>query len=158
MAMDDIISKEGLQIKNEEINNNNNNIPYKIEEYIKESLSMQSNYELIFNALKKHKENEAKIRMEKEIEKINQLKRENRYFDNSVSSELYSRVTEAVNDIAYNLNENYNDNENNNTNNNTKNYVNNNKIKGMQLKKKIMVDNIMEMRENTIKLRIFFIF
>ena len=143
-------------MKNEDMisnNNNDNNNSSKIEEYIKESLSMQSNYELIFNAIKQQKENEAKIRMVKEIEKINELKRNNRYFDNSISSDLYNKVTEAVNEITDNLIENDNDNY---TNTKKDNINNSNKTKGMQLKKKIMVDNIMEMRENTIKLRIFF--
>jgi hypothetical protein len=143
-------------MKNEDMisnNNNDNNNSSKIEEYIKESLSMQSNYELIFNAIKQQKENEAKIRMVKEIEKINELKRNNKYFDNSISSDLYNKVTEAVNEITDNLIENDNDNY---TNTKKDNINNSNKTKGMQLKKKIMVDNIMEMRENTIKLRIFF--
>jgi len=39
---------------------------------------MQSNNEKISSAIKSHKENEAKIRMVKEMEKINLLKRENR--------------------------------------------------------------------------------
>lgn len=116
---------------------------------------MESNYEKAYNILKEQKENEAKIQMIKDIEKINQLKRENRYFDNSISSELYNQVTEAVDTLADNLYENENEqnlNFSSDNNINSDNYANNSKRKGMQIKKKLMVDNLMEMRENTIKM------
>ena len=114
---------------------------------------MNSNFEKAFNLVQSQKENNARIRMVKEMEEINQLKRENRYFDNSISSELYSKVTEAVDNLTDRLDESELD--NNETNLDRRNNENNHK--GMQLKKK-MVDNLMQMREDSIKMSIIYYF
>ena len=107
---------------------------------------MESKSEDDFNIVKHEKENLAKINLVKGVEEINRLKRENRYFDNSISSELYNKVTEVVDDLT----ERFEDTELNNDN-----IIsiadNQNRNKGMNLKKKL-VENLMQIREDSIKM------
>lgn len=111
---------------------------------------MESYVENAFNIIKQEKENLAKINLVKGIEEINRLKRENKYFDNSISSDLYNKVTEVVDDLTDNFVD------ENNIPNNENNTIENERAKkaGMILKKKL-VENLIQIREDSIKMSNF---
>lgn len=142
MLLDELLSKEGLLEKPSDFSF----------EKLQEILQMESEYEKAFNIIKNRKETEARIRMVKEIEEINRLKRENKYFDNSISSELYGKVLDAVDNLTEDFEESEDDNE-------ISEYKKEKKGKssGMKLQmKKKMVDNLMQIREDSIKMSILF--
>ena len=106
---------------------------------------MESYLENAYNIIKQEKENQAQLSLVTGIEEINRLKRENKYFDNSISSELYSKVTEVVDDLTDNF-----DDVNLNSQNERGNPENEFTRKvGMILKKKL-VENLIQIRENSI--------
>lgn len=115
---------------------------------LKDYLKMESYLEDAYNIIKNEKEQKAQMNLVKGIEEINRLKRENRYFDNSISSDLYSKVTEVVDDLTDNLDE-VNLNNQNETSNNADNEIT--KKAGMILKKKL-VDNLIQIREDSIRM------
>lgn len=112
---------------------------------------MESYLETAFNLIKHEKETQAQISLIKGIEEINRLKRENKYFDNSISSDLYSKVTEVVEDLTDNFDDVGFDNQS---------YTNNPENEmarkaGMILKKK-MVENLIQIREDSINMSNFY--
>lgn len=141
--LDEILSSEGLLENTSEFSFSKT----------KKLIKMESKFEILFKEIKTQKENEARIRMIKEIDEINRLKREKRYFDNSISSDLYSKVLEAVDDITEDYDEKEEDNDNNMSNKGKE-----SGSKGMKLQmKKNLVDNLMQIREDSIKMSIYFI-
>lgn len=106
---------------------------------------MESYLENAYKIIKQEKENQAQLSLVTGIEEINRLKRENKYFDNSISSELYSKVTEVVDDLTDNFDDvNLN---NQNERSNPENEIA--RKAGMILKKKL-VENLIQIRENSI--------
>ncbi len=115
---------------------------------------MESYLEKAFNIVKQEKETQAQISLVKGIEEINRLKRENKYFDNSISSDLYNKVTEVVDDLT----DSYDDlggSSNQNERSSRENDIA--KKAGMILKKK-MVENLIQIREDSIKMSVFIIY
>ncbi len=111
---------------------------------------MESYVENAFNLVKQEKENQAKLNLVKGIEEINRLKRENKYFDNSISSDLYNKVTEVVDDLTDNLAE-----ENDDTINQTVRFENDRSKKAGMILKKKLVENLIQIREDSIKMSMF---
>jgi len=108
---------------------------------------MESYVENAFNIIKQEKENQAKINLVKGIEEINRLKRENKYFDNSISSDLYNKVSEVVEDLTESFAE-----EDPNSQMGIQMPENETTKKvGMMLKKKL-VENLIQIREDSIKM------
>lgn len=136
LSIDDIVCKEG-QLEESTMNLEN----------LKECLKMDSYLENAFNIVKQEKENQAKINLVKGIEEINRLKRENKYFDNSISSDLYNKVSEVVEDLTESFVE-----ENPNCQMESRMPENETTKKvGMMLKKKL-VENLIQIREDSIKM------
>jgi hypothetical protein len=119
-------------------------------ENLKDNLKMESYVENAFNLVKQEKENQAKLNLVKGIEEINRLKRENKYFDNSISSDLYNKVTEVVDDLTDNLAE-----ENDDTINQTVRFENDRSKKAGMILKKKLVENLIQIREDSIKMSMF---
>lgn len=138
-AIDDIISGEGQLEENSD----------GTIEKLKESLKMDSYLEKAFNLVKHEKENIARINLIKGMEEINRLKKENKYFDNSVSSDLYSKVSEVVEGLTGREEENEASNPQGEESQDIAN--NNKKTNGMNLKKRL-VENLMQIREDSIKM------
>lgn len=141
LSIDDIVTKEG------QLEDTTNNV-----ENLKDYLKMESYLENAYKVIQQEKEQQAQISLVMGIEEINRLKRENKYFDNSISSELYSKVTEVVDDLTDNFDNNALNNENDRS--NQENELA--RKAGMILKKK-MVENLIQIREDSIKMsKIFF--
>lgn len=66
---------------------------------LKSSQKMESNDAKVFDQLQKEKEGKAREKMIKEMETIDRLKRENRYIDNSISSEYIKQKEELQEQI-----------------------------------------------------------
>lgn len=139
LSIDDIVAKEG------QLENSTNNL-----ENLKEYLKMESYLESAYNMIKKEKEQQAQIGLVKGIEEINRLKRENKYFDNSISSDLYNKVTEVVDDLTDNFDDDALNNQNDSS--NAENEIA--RKAGMILKKKL-VENLIQIREDSIKMSNF---
>ena len=116
---------------------------------------MESYLENAHNIIKQEKEAKAQISLVKGIEEINRLKRENKYFDNSISSDLYSKVTEVVDDLT----DDFQDVGLNNQNERSNPEDEISRKAGMILKKKL-VENLIQIREDSINMSkfIFYIF
>jgi hypothetical protein len=71
---------------------------------VKLNLKMDSEHEKEFSILQREKEDKQKENMVKGMEEIEQLKRENRYVDNSISSEYVENRNNIVNSIMNSLN------------------------------------------------------
>ena len=109
---------------------------------------MDSYLENAFNIIKQEKEDKAKIDLVRGVEEINRLKRENKYFDNAISSDLYNKVNEVVDDLTDNYDDVNIDNQIENSNLNEHERA---RKAGMILKKKL-VENLIQIREDSINM------